>query len=258
LTEPGRILLGEARETVARADLAVQRTKRAERGEVGRLAVGFIPWTDFTVLFAKLIRRFGERQPEVRLDFHSLSTPAHTAALRDGRIDVGFFAPAAPPADLAFASILTDSIVVVLPERHPLCRYSVVPLGALAEEPHIVVARERIASFYDLIISLCRRAGFTVQVRHETDHPQTTLALVAAGVGVSLVPSSFKAVRRPGVVYRPVRPSAKVEMIAAWRQEDRSPTLAAFLRVMRQVARCAPPSRDRGRPRPSHRSASAL
>jgi DNA-binding transcriptional LysR family regulator len=122
-----------------------------------------------------------------------------------------------------------------------------VPLKALAEEPHIVVARERIASFYDLVISLCRRAGFTVQVRHETDHPQTTLALVAAGVGVSLVPSSFKSVRRPGVVYRPVRPSASVELIAAWRHEDRSPVLAAFLRVMREVAHCALPPRGQVR-----------
>jgi DNA-binding transcriptional LysR family regulator len=237
LTAAGKVFLEEARGTLARADSAVYRVKRAARGEVGSLKVGFIPWADFTTIFSEIIRRFGERQPQVRLDFNSISTPEHMNALTEGRVDVGFFAPPTPPANLAHQVVLSDSVVVVLPRRHPLARRRIIPLEALAHEPHILVARDRVSSYYDLLISLFRHAGFTLQVRHHTDHPQTTLALVAAGIGVSLVPASLENIRRPGVVYRPMQPSTEVRMIAAWRHDNDSPVLANFVEVMREVVR---------------------
>jgi DNA-binding transcriptional LysR family regulator len=83
---------------------------------------------------------------------------------------------------------------------------------------------------------LCRDAGFTPRVRHEVDHPDLVLGLVAAGMGISLVPASVHKIRRPGVAYRPVLPSSAIlEIAVAWRRDNGSPILKAFIEVAKQV-----------------------
>jgi DNA-binding transcriptional LysR family regulator len=97
------------------------------------------------------------------------------------------------------------------------------------------VARDRVGSLYQLIDSLCRQAGFELRARHVIDHPQTTLALVAAEAGVSLVPGSYENVKRPGIILRPIRPTARVNMIAAWKPDEKSSVVRAFLSVLESL-----------------------
>lgn len=249
LTKAGEILLREGQAILARATSAVDYAERASRGESGHLKVAFIPWADFTAIFSDIVRTFGEKRPNVVVDFHSMLAPAAIAALGDGRIDIAFLSVPSPPkrmGSLASELVLTESMVVALPEKHPLARKQVVTLKSLAAEPQIVVAHDRIGQ--RLVELLWERAGFAVQARHTIDHPQTTLALVAAGVGVSLVPASYENARKLGVVYRPIRPSLNVHLIAAWRSDDKSAVLGAFLDVLRDVARPGKPKRSRKKP----------
>jgi DNA-binding transcriptional LysR family regulator len=247
LTEAGSILLHESRVILARTEYAAQQAKRAARGDIGRLKVAFVPWADFTVAFSEIFRAYGEKFPGVMVDFHSMSAPTALAALDEGRVDVAFVAISSitgPPRGFSHEVVLADSIKVALPERHRLAKRRLVPLKALAGEPQIVVAHDRHGSFYQLADVLFQRAGLSMQTRHIIDHPQTTLALVAAGAGVSLVPASYENVPRPGVVYRPIRPTVKVRLIATWKPDDRMAALRAFLDTMRQVtSKCSRPDR---------------
>jgi DNA-binding transcriptional LysR family regulator len=240
LTEAGNILLQEGRAILARTELALQRAKRAVHGDIGHLKVAFVPWADFTTVFSDMFRIYGQKYPDVMVDFHSMSAPSAVAALNEGRIDVAFLAVSTltePPRGFNHEVVLTDSIKVALPERHPLANRRLVPLKELAIEPQIVVAHDRHLSFHQLADLLFRRAGLSMQARHIIDHPQTTLALVAAGAGVSLVPASYENVPRPGVVYKPIKPTVKVRLIAAWKPDDRTAVLRAFLDTLRQVSR---------------------
>ncbi|MEZ2126631.1 MULTISPECIES: LysR substrate-binding domain-containing protein [unclassified Sinorhizobium] len=233
LTDAGKILLQESRAILARADFAVENAARAARGDVGHLKVAFIPWADFTSKFSDLFRKFGEEHPDVTVDFHSTPVAAASAALIEGRVDVAILStPPNPPPSLNGQLLLSDQIVVALPEHHSLARRKLIPLKLLEHEPQIVVAPDRIGSFYEVVYTLCQRAGFTLKPRHVIDHPQTTLALVSAGVGVSLVPSSYQNIHRPGIIYRPIEPTLNVSLIAAWKREESSPVVKAFLDVL--------------------------
>jgi len=240
LTEAGNILLRESRVILARTEFAVQQARRAARGDIGHLKVAFVPWADFTTAFSEIFRMYGEKFPDVMVDFHSMSAPSAVAALGEGRIDVAFLAVSTLtelPRGYIHEVVLADSVKVALPEKHPLAKKRLVSLKELAAEPQIVVAHDRHGSFHQLAALLFQRAGLSMQPRHVIDHPQTTLALVAAGAGVSLVPASYENVARPGVVYRPIKPTVKVQLIATWKPDDRMAVLRYFLDTMRQVTR---------------------
>jgi DNA-binding transcriptional LysR family regulator len=238
LTEAGAILLEEGRTILARAESAVQHAKRAAHGDIGHLKVAFIPWADFTTSFSAVFRAFGERHPDVTVDFHSMPAPASLLALAEGRIDLAFLsAPPNPPVGISHELVLSDSIVVALPEHHPLARKSVAPLKSVAAQPQIAVAHDRIGSYFDLIETLYHRSGINIRARHVIDHPQTTLTLVAAGVGVALVPASYANVPRRGVVYRPIRPTIEVKLIVAWKSETSAAVTRRFLDVLRDVTK---------------------
>ena len=238
LTEAGKVLLPRrVRAILARTEFAVQHARRAARGDIGHLKVAFVPWADFTTAFSDLFRTYGEKYPNVTVDFHSMSAPAARVALSEDRIDVAFLtisASSEPPRGFNHEVVLSNSIKVALPEGHPLARKRIVPIREeLAIEPQIVAAHDRHGSLISHL--LLERAGLSMHARHVIDHPQTTLALVAAGAGVSLVPASCENVSRPGVVYRPIKPTEKVRLIAAWKPDGRAPALRAFLDTLREV-----------------------
>lgn len=237
LTEAGAAFLPEARRILTDTERAVYAARRASRGEIGRLSVGFMPWVDFTSL-PQTVRVFGVRHPDVDLELHSLPTSEQVPALLDGRIDVSFLRPPVEDAALLTETILSEPILAIFSKGHRLEAYRRVPLRALHGEPFILFPRHRAPALYDLLARLCHDAGFTLRVKYEADQPHAVLSFVAAGVGISLVPASLQAVRRPGVVYRPLSPSGpRLDLVIAWRRDNQSPVLAEFLRVVRETAR---------------------
>ncbi len=238
LTNAGQILLQESRGILARVDLAVERAARAARGGGGgHLKVAFIPWVDFTSKFSDVFSKFSENYPDVTIDFYSMQAAAASVALIEGRVDVAILSmPPLISSSLNGQLLLSDHVVVALPEDHILAKMELVPLKLLEHEAHIVVAPDRIGSFYEAVVTLCQQSGFTLKPRHTIDHPQTTLALVSAGVGVSLVPSSYQNGRRSGIVYRPIEPTMTVSIIVVWRREEISPVVRTFLEVLQSFA----------------------
>lgn len=95
LTDAGRAFLEEARQTLAQADRAALVARRASRGELGTLRIGFAHWVDPTRVLAS-IKSFNSRHPGIQIDLQTMNVPLQIAALRDGRLDVGFVRPPIP------------------------------------------------------------------------------------------------------------------------------------------------------------------
>jgi DNA-binding transcriptional LysR family regulator len=124
--------------------------------------------------------------------------------------------------------LLSEPLVAALPEKR---RWPArLPLARLAAEPFILFPRHAGAGLYDLIVGLCARAGFTPRIEQEAIQMPTIVSLVAAGLGVALVPSSLMHMRRTGVVYRPlVEPGPPVELGVVWRDAELARPVAAFV-----------------------------
>jgi DNA-binding transcriptional LysR family regulator len=236
LTPAGRAFLEEARRVLEQAERAARTAQRAGRGEVGRLAIGLVPSADLDIL-PRVLRAWGARFPHVEIELHALLPAAQVEALLEGRIQVGFVRLPIEENGLVVESIQREPLLAALPERHRLARRTRVRLADLAGDTMLLFPRHIAPGYHDVFIGACRRAGFTPRVLHPGSM-QTNLALVSAGLGVSLLPASIRNLRRAGVVYRPLAPPVpQVEMAVAYRRGERSAVLPAFLQVLYEVVR---------------------
>jgi DNA-binding transcriptional LysR family regulator len=229
LTTAGRSFYERAVEILQATDDAVREARRVERGEVGRLAVGFVGSSMYSVV-PEFLRAFRARFEQVDLRLRELSTAAQLEALRNGRIDVGFIRPWGQIDGVMVQTVLRERVVAAVPDSHPLAASSRLRLEDVAAEPLVLIARREAPGLHDAIFHSIALAGGVAGVVQETAEMQTVIGLVAAGVGVTLVPESVRSLARSGVTYRPlIEELPSVELAVAWRPENRSPVLSAFL-----------------------------
>ncbi len=236
LTEPGRVFLDEARRTLWQAEKGVEAARRASRGQVGRLVVGFIGPTTYSIV-PEVLGIYRRRFADVELVLHEWTSAQQTERLREGYLQVGFVRSPVDLDALAVEHTFREPVVVVLPEGHALAALDEVPVEMLADDPFIFVPRHKEPHSFDRYISLCQQAGFTPRVVQESYHVHILAALVAAGVGVGMAPASVAKMRWDGVVYRRLRsPAAEVETAVVRRRGEAPPVVRAFLDVIGEVA----------------------
>jgi DNA-binding transcriptional LysR family regulator len=237
LTNAGRVFLGEARALVLQAEQAAGNAQRASRGEIGHLLVGCALWADF-LNGARIIRLFARRHPDVEIELRDLTAMEQISALEAGRIHVGILRPPVQSKTLMSERLVSESLVVVFPRGHPFKSYDRVPWRALVDQPYVLFSRRRAPAFEALVARACHEAGVTLKIKYEVEHPETILAIIEAGLGISLVPASLQTVKRPGVTYRRLSPTGPaLETVVAWRRESELSLIQAFVRVAREIAR---------------------
>jgi len=240
LTQAGAALLGEARYILARVEQAVLTTKRAARGEIGELAIGFISVADYNVL-PLVLREFRRRFPLVNLSLRELTTDAQIGDLLAGRIDVGFVLPPIDEPALQSVPILREPLIAALPGKHPLARKpGKLALEKLKDAPFILFPRPNAPGLYDDVVSCCKAAGFSPRVAQEAIQMQTIISLVSAELGVALIPASLTNLQRTGVVYKTLQGGSPLtEVHLASRLGDNLPALRVFVAVAAQTASTA-------------------
>ncbi len=239
LTDAGRAFLADAEAVLAGAAQAAARARRTARGEVGRIAVGFTTSAPFHPLVARAIRTFRGERPDVSFVLEETGSAELLAGLRAERLDVAFVRSGLTGAEgLTVQPLLQEDMVAALPARHPLARRSRLTLRDLAPETMILYRRPDGRGLYDVIVSACAAAGFAPQVGQEAPRIVSTLNLVAAGLGITLVPASLSRLPLEGVTYRKLsgRPAVKVPLSVACRADERSAATAAFVALVREMA----------------------
>ena len=239
LTTAGSTLLTEALAILSHLDHAFAATKRTARGEQGRVVVGFTSSAPFHPFVPRIIRAYRETFPLVALTLEEGGTMELIDDLREERVDVAFIRTAiANQEGLVVTPLLKEAMVLALPRTHMLARGAnkAVSLGVLADETFIVYRRHSGPGLYDAILSACNAAGFSPRVGQEAPRIVSTLNLVAAGLGISVVPESLQRMRMDGVVFRRIGGVArpKAPLYLASRRGETSAAVRRFLGLVKQ------------------------
>ncbi|MNX72393.1 Hca operon transcriptional activator [compost metagenome] len=249
LSEAGAAFLEEVYRLFDQLDRAVGTARRAHRGEIGRLRLGFVNSATYQVL-PDICRAFRREYPDVVLDLQEHTSDFQLESLENGSLDVGLYRadaehyrPQLPPT-LSMTTISREPLAIALPAGHRLAGSEPVPLAALSKEPFILSPQRVYPSYHDQIMRLCMGAGFTPRIVQEPILLTTIMSLVSARIGVSVIPISLRHLDWRGVCFAPIAEANAVsDMVAIWRREDASPVLRAFLDIMKKLPLPAPQAR---------------
>ena len=246
VTEAGRAFVEEAAAVVARAARLPETARRAARGERGRIGVGFTSSSAFHPFVTRAIRAFRQERPGVLIELEEGSTGELVSALQEEHLDAAFIRSSkADAAGLRIEPLLAEAMVAALPAGHALARGERIALAALAGETFVLYRRPAGPGLYDAIIAACHAAGFNPEIGQEAPRLPSTLSLVAAGLGVSIVPASMRRLDSDGVAYLELDgcPELVAPLLLATRRSDRSIILRHFREQVKNGARrSAPPS----------------
>ena len=237
LTHAGNVFLAEAKKILSQMDHAADAARRAERGQIGPLIVACGPLAVQTVL-PMILKTFRTKYPEVDLTIQEFNGHDILDVLQDKEADVGLLMPHFTSERLQRQACLTLPLVAALPQGHALAGRRSIHLNELVDEPFVLFSHQRALGFYEHIIGICERGGFTPKVVQEAGQHPTLLALVAAGYGVTVIPALSRSSPLEEVAFvRIVEPWATMPLWIAWRASDSSPLLAAFLEIVRSCCR---------------------
>lgn len=238
LTEAGRDLIGYARGLLAEEERARAHMAELAGGRAGRVSVGFIGTATYDVL-PRVSRTVRARLPGISLELHGeVLTPQLLDGLLAGAYDLAVCRPdTAGTAQVRTAPLRTESLMAVLPSRHPLACRPAVPLRALADEPFVIHSSQPRSSMYDRVLSACGRAGFRPASLVEVGETATLVVFVAAGHGVALVPQSVRSLRLDGVTYVPLAEPEPVDLVLTRRTRTDSPAVEQVASVIEQCVR---------------------
>jgi DNA-binding transcriptional LysR family regulator len=234
LTDAGRVLRDAAGRLLRDLDAAVAATRQAGAGATGELRVGFGPSLMLSTL-AQVVRAYRTRHPAVHVDLRELPTAEQIAALLRGDLDIGFVRGAEADPRLHVESFAREPLVIAVNRDHRLASVARVPISALAEEPWVLFPRVIAPRLHEQVMQLCRAAGFSPRVVQESREVYTTVGLVGAGVGVTIVPATVRRMSWKGVVYKPIaRVTVELSMVRACGAVR--PVVEQFLTIARRSA----------------------
>ena len=233
LTEPGRVLLGHAEAILDRMSAAHAQLESVGRMAGGRLRIGAFQTATATVV-PQAIAAFAAAHPGVELSLVEAVSPAAVAALRAGTVDLAIvtYLPELLSPDVAVVDLVDDELFVALPERHPLARRPRLRLRDLRDETWIEA--EPRDTQPNLLTAVARAQGFEPRVRFVAEQWTTKQGLVAAGVGVTLIPGLAVATVRDDIVLRSLGPRApRRRVVVLLAAGYRAPAVEPFVDVLR-------------------------
>lgn len=232
LTPAGEAFLGDARHILRSVEEAARRARRFADGKAGTLRIGLTGTASYTQLpvLARLVK---EQLPDMVLDIHTeMLTPAIELALMAGELDVGVLRPPARDPGLALRPIAQEKFVVALPDGHRLGAAGSLSVGELRAEDFIMYPAGSQSVVRDAVIRACHAADYFPRVAHDSAKTSTQLSLVAAGLGIAVLPESVRGIALAGVRYRDITGVDDVGLALAWNRTHESPVVGSFLATL--------------------------
>ncbi|WP_392839923.1 LysR family transcriptional regulator [Streptomyces sp. LN500] len=232
LTSAGESFLQPVRTVLDDLETAVRAARAAGRGEYGRVTIGFAGASSHETL-PLLTRAVRAAHPALELVMKGQTyADVALAGVADGSLDLGFVRLPVTRPGVRYRVIDEEELVCALPSDHPLARLEQIPLEVLAQEPFVSFPANTGSTVRDATVGACEAAGFNPRVVQEAPDSYTILALVAAGVGVTLTVTSCQHIQQNGLVYRPLAgPPIRLQAALAWRTDNPSAALRAVLAV---------------------------
>ena len=230
LTDVGGLLLDQAGELVRRADQLLDDMRRAARGEIGKLSIGF-GFHTFD-LVPRVVAQLRRRAPEVQVKLRDMSTREQLVGLSSGTIDIGFVRlPVAD--DFEQLPVIQDSLAIVRSLESKGKQH--LRLADCREEAFVMLSLERSPTFRQHTLRLCAKYGFSPRIVQEAHELSTLFALARAGVGFTVVPISACRAGTRGVREHPISDKEALWTVgAAWRKGEKSVLVARFLELLKK------------------------
>lgn len=235
LTPAGVVFCEETRGVLARLRRAGEATRRFALGQTERLRLGFVS----AVLGPELVgvlRAIREAHPKVQLAMSDAPPAEQLAALRRGELDGGFvgLAPREPAAGVRFVRWHREPLTAFVPFGHPLAARTSIDLKDLAGEPMVAVSRAAAPAFATFVSDVCAAAGFRIRLIQEAERAQTVATLVAAGMGVALLPASLARFVGEAAAALPLRKAPAITHTFALKVGGPPPVLKALVALLRK------------------------
>ncbi|VYU57542.1 LysR family transcriptional regulator [Metakosakonia massiliensis] len=231
LTPAGRQFLSDSRQILSQVEEAVARAARLHQGETGELRIGFTSSAPFIKAVSDTLSSFRRHYPDVHIQTREINTREQIAPLNEGALDLGLMRNTLLPDTLAWQVILQEPLLAMIHRDHPLATRSAVSLHELAREPFVFFDPHVGTGLYDDILGLLRRYDLTPTITQEVGEAMTIIGLVAAGLGVSILPASFRRVQLDEMRWLPIiQPDAVSEMWLVWAKHHEQGTAAQRFR----------------------------
>jgi DNA-binding transcriptional LysR family regulator len=238
LADAGQVFLDDARAILDRVEQAKAKAQRVARGDQGMIRIGFTGSASFNPIVPTIIQNYRARFPGMAVSLVESGTSQLVDSLRAGRVDAAFIrSPSLAVDGLMVVPIVEEEMLIALPAQHELAAASALDLDALAGEPFILFPRANSPELYDHIVQACQRAGFRPNVVQQAPEVASTLNLIAAGQGVSIVPVSMQHMHPQGVAYRAILgegPQAPLSL--AYRSSEGSAAVRNLAALARRAA----------------------
>jgi DNA-binding transcriptional LysR family regulator len=231
LTVAGKFLQGEAARILAGVDDAVRGARRVAAGHSGLVRLGLTGTAAISHL-PRIARVLKRELPAVALDIQAdMLTPEQCEGLRAGSLDLGVLRPPAVGDDIEVRTIETEALVLAVSVDHRLAVEPVVSMTDLRNEPFVAYGA-RDSAVNEAALRSCRKAGFVPRREHAAPGTAVLLALVAAGLGVAIVPQSVRALPLYGLVFRDLLDAGTIDLALAWRASTDNAVVDAVVGVL--------------------------
>ncbi|MCX5536258.1 LysR substrate-binding domain-containing protein [Streptomyces sp. NBC_00006] len=232
LTGAGEVFRTDVERILKSVDEAVARVGRFATGVEGVLRVGLTGSASYRQL-PSLARLVKQEMPHVRMEVHTeMLTPAQELGLIERRLDVGVLRPPIRQEGIAHRLIADEPLIAAVPEGHRLADAQGIRVEQLRHEDFIMYGATLGSVVNDAVVRSCLASGFYPHRAYEVTETSAALALVAAGLGVAVLPASIRSAPREGVVCRAIEDALTVPLALAWRSEDETPLIRQLLDVL--------------------------
>ncbi len=235
LTPAGESVLADSDQLLKQIAAMELRAARIGSGETGHLRIGFVA-SATAQLLPSIVVAFRKAYPGVSFDLRNIPTTQQMEALKNGSIDIGFLRLPLVVDELLIELVHREQFAIVLPKSHRLASRKALTLRELADEPFIAYGRRWAPNFHDQWTELCRKAGFTPNVVQETAEMETALVLIAAGLGVAILPKGIACRSRAAIKVKPLASEAVFSEIGIAVVRSRvTPLAERFIALSKQI-----------------------
>jgi DNA-binding transcriptional LysR family regulator len=240
LTPAGQSFLPEARRILKLADGASQAARRIAMGKSGSLKIGFTASTAYSFL-PDLIAAFRRRAPDIDLSLKEMVSGDQLEALSSGQIDAGFLRPPVARPDMIARRVVAEPLLAAVPENHRLASARMISMQAFDVQPFVMYSPYESRYFHDLLVAQFSNANVLPHYVQHLSQIHSILAMVRAGLGLSIVPAAAASLNVAGVRLRPlkIRKATPVELFMVWPRDDENPLLPQLVDVAGEVAKLA-------------------